>query len=39
MENRTYRYFFLGNEQEMPMDFLKTRGTERRLKINEIFVY
>ena len=37
--NRTYRYFFLGNEQEMPMDFLKTRGTVRRLKIKDIFVY
>ena len=37
--NRTYRYFFLGNENEMPMDFLKTRGTVRRLKIKDIFVY
>ena len=37
--NRTFRYFFLGNENEMPMDFLKERGKIRRLSVKDIFVY
>ena len=37
--NRTYRYFFLGNEKEMDMDYLKTRGKIRRVSIKDIFVY
>lgn len=37
--NRTYRYLILGNEKELDMKYLKTRGTIKKLKIKDIFVY
>lgn len=37
--NRTYRYLILGNEKELDMDYLKTRGAIKKLSIKDIFVY
>lgn len=37
--NRTYRYLILGNENELDMEYLKTRGTVKRLSLEDIFVY
>lgn len=37
--NRTYRYMVLGNEKELDMKYLKSRGKIRRLKLKDIFVY
>ncbi|MBO4249643.1 MAG: insulinase family protein [Paludibacteraceae bacterium] len=37
--NRTYRCMILGNEQELDMDYLRTRGDIKRLTLEDIFVY
>ena len=36
---RTYRYMILGNEKELDMKYLKTRGKIRRFKQKDTFVY
>mgnify|MGYP003307897642 CR=1 FL=1 len=37
--NRTYRYMILGNEKQLDMKYLATRGTIKKLKTKDIFVY
>ena len=37
--NRTYRYLILGNEKELDMNYLQTRGEIKRLTLEDIFVY
>ncbi len=37
--NRTYRYLILGNPKELDMDYLKTLGTVKKLKLEDVFVY
>ena len=37
--NRTYRYMILGNEKELDMEYLKTRGEVKKLTLKDIFVY
>ena len=37
--NRTYRYLILGNPKELDMNYLKTKGAVKNLKIKDIFVY
>ena len=37
--NRTYRYLILGNEKELDMNYLQSRGAIKRLTLEDIFVY
>ena len=37
--DRTYRYLILGNEKELDMNFLQSRGAIKRLTLEDIFVY
>ena len=37
--NRTYRYLILGNEKELDMEYLQTRGKINKLTTKDIFVY
>lgn len=37
--NRTYRYMVLGDPKKIDMNYLKTKGQLKQLKINDIFVY
>jgi len=37
--HRTYRYMILGDEKKLDLKYLKTRGTVKRLKLKDIFVY
>lgn len=37
--NRTYRYLILGNSAKLDMNYLKTKGTIKKLKTKDIFVY
>ena len=37
--NHTYRYLILGNEQELDMTYLQTRGEIKKLTLEDIFVY
>ncbi len=37
--DRTYRFLILGNEKELDMHYLESKGTVRRLTTQDIFVY
>ena len=37
--NRPYRYLILGNEKELDVEYLQTRGDIKRLTLEDIFVY
>ena len=39
MADKTYRYMVLGDPKELDMDYLKTIGEVKNLKLKDIFVY